>query len=167
MTRIYNALIKAFNDFQKMPRFILIVANEDLLNHVKGYHAGISKPSTIALEWMVKFIEQAMDTKKELLIKAKPGVVTAFEPKVVWVKAINYAELKSIYKLNRCLEEVLSKQDNSYVLDVNAALKDGAFYTLDGHLNGAGKVKFWKEIDYQIELFEARRLSLKPILHEE
>ena len=48
-------------------------------------------------------------------------------------------------------------------MDVNAAMKDGAYFMLDGNLNGAGKVKFWKEIDFQIELFEARRLLLKPI----
>ena len=64
-------------------------------------------------------------------------------------------------KFNTALDEVLAHQEDHYILDVNEVLIDISYFNNE-KLNGFGKVKFWREIDHQLELFDYKRISLLP-----
>ena len=88
------------------------------------------------------------------------------EPKCIWVKALirkSEEDSEAEIKFNKMLDEVLTTKEGHYVLDVNAALNDEIYFHRNGTLNGIGEVRFWKEINHQLELFDQRRISLKPV----
>ena len=168
LTRIYNAVVKALNDFNKMPRFIVMIPNKDIFNGILEYKldADIQKPAKMALEWITNNMSKAITAKTEFLMEGKPSSITAYEPKVIWVKAIHLAveveEQSLIETFNSTLEEILAGKANHYIIDVNEALNDVSYFS-GSALNGFGSVKFWKEIDRQICAFDKRKMSLGPI----
>ena len=77
ITRIYNSLVKALNDFNRMPCFILIIPNNDVIKHVLTYEAGTSMPSGAAIDWMSNQIIRAILAKKEFMTSEKTRFTVA------------------------------------------------------------------------------------------
>ena len=162
LTRITNSLIKALNDNQHIPRFIIIIPNQDILWHVMKYDAGITLPCNIAIEWITKQMTRAISSKEDILYRKKPGAIAPFEPKFIWVTAMkNDRSNTATKKFNKLLNSNLQSKANHYIIDVCKIMDDQKYFS-NGMLNGQGKVKFWIEIDTHIENFDNRKMSLHP-----
>ena len=163
LTCIFNPLAKALNELNKLPCFVAIAANRDILDYVMSYEAGVSRPSGAAINWLANQIILAVNSKKDFLQRVKPGAISSYEPKVIWIKAIKHlAHEEQVTKFNKMMDEMLIAKSGHYVIDINTVLPDLSYYHENGSLNGFGKVRFWAEVDYQIEMFDQRKLSLKP-----
>ena len=99
------------------------------------------------------------------------GAVADGEPKVIWVKMINrHAEYDKVLSIrtrfNNILEELIVDRRYHHVMDVNAALDHANCFSPRNRLSPEGETRFWREIDQQIERFEYKKISLKPIRYE-
>ena len=66
-------------------------------------------------------------------------------------------------KFNRILEDRLHKESNHFIMDVNVAVNEARFFTSGNELNGDGRIRFWEEVNEQLQLFDFKKLSLKPL----
>ena len=167
MARIYNALAQGLNEATKLPRVILMIIQDDLLNAINYTIGRKSHAIGTCWDWLIKNIERAIDIKKEDLRNKKPGAVRINEPKIIWVKMFGSSEANLPQALlaakdisNFILEEILSTKHNHFVLDISGELMDTQFYRINGELNGTGMVHFWCSIDTMISKFDKYEISL-------
>ena len=131
------------------------------MRHIAKYDVDLSTAAGAAINWVANQMIRAVSCKKEFLRRVKPGAITTLEPKFVWVQMLKYDE--SADDFNNMLEEILEKKELHYIIKLADTLNYANLFTHD-HLNGEGKVKYWMEINYQLELFDTRQVSLKPLV---
>ena len=111
VARILNNLIKAVNENQLLPHFIIIVPDWDILKSIKYYDYGVSKIIGSTLEWLVREIDRLITTKKIDLAKIRPGAVISSEPKIIWITMLGRPYPSRVLalrkKFNAILEETL------------------------------------------------------------
>ena len=164
LARLTNALIKALNDHNQLPRFILVVPNNDLLEYIRSYKGGITTLTGVAINWIANQMIRGILAKKEALKKVRPGSVTPYEPKIVWVKMLeipdNLYTFTAAQKFNKVIEKILVEKENHYLIDLHTKMNNHVYFN-KSNLNGAGQVHFWKSIDDAIEDFDFHRVLLK------
>ena len=170
-TRLVNALIKALNDYEKLPRMIVIIPDLDILRFLRIDDRDNSLSSILQelIKWIITNMRRATEAKHDFLMTRKAGAVADNEPKIIWVKMIN--RFGSRYdpilmqkgRFNRILEDLLADEKSHYLMDVNVAVNDSSYFNDKNELNTDGRVKYWSELVEQIKLFDLRKLSLKPL----
>ena len=169
-TRLVNSLVKALNDYEKLPRMILVVPDWDLLNYFRFNDGNADQLIKTILKWIINNMRKAVDAKKDFLMKSKIGAVFEGEPKIIWAKMINrpgYKRFNAVMlqkgRFNRILEDLLADEKSHYLMDTNVATNDQSFFTDQETLNAEGCHRFWIELIEQIKLFDSKKLSLKPL----
>ena len=173
---LVNALIKARNDAEKLPRIIMVLLDWDLVKYIGFKHVHTKIIFSEVLDWIINNMKRAVQSKRDHLMRKKAGAVTDNDPKIIWVKMINrfgdgnfkkndpmLRALSQKGKFNHVLEDRLTAEQAHYVMDVNMAVNDGKYFTAANQLNGDGRVAYWVEITEQIQLFDFRRITLKPL----
>ena len=174
---LVNALTKALNDAEKLPRLIIVAPDWDLINYINIEHFEADAVINEVLAWILMNMKRAIKSKQDFLLKKRAGAVAENEPKLIWVKMINRfgsttkydrsnAKLRALAlkgKFNRILEDRLADEQSHYIMDVNMAVNDGQFFTPLNELNGDGRVRYWEEFIEQIKLFDFKQLTLKPL----
>ena len=61
------------------------------------------------------------------------------------------------------LEDILGDRDSHFIMDIDDNLHDAGYFTLYNELNDYGFRQLWEEIDRNIEKFEKKCISLKPL----
>ena len=140
----------------------------DLINFIDYTKKGTRFIFREAIEWIVAQIIRVIDAKKDNLLRRCAGAVIANEPKIIWMKAIRHVhlpsfQLKLINKFNNMLEDVLADNELHHIMDISESLQDRNLFMHNMELNHYGKVLFWTEIDKNIEKFEKKKASLKPL----
>ena len=119
----------------------------------------------MTFEWMTKQMMRAVLCKKEFIRMKKPGAIIHNKPKFIWIKmfahTINNRTKIIADKFNTCLMEIIQQTENHFIMDLNASMQEQSLY-MNNHLNGFGRVRFWREFDRQIECFDYKRISLRP-----
>ena len=91
--RLTDTIEDALSSCERLPHFILMLLNKDLLETVcntgsftppEEMEQGIEK----ALSWVTSFVERSMMNCKTDMFHHKPGSATAAEPKFIWVKML-------------------------------------------------------------------------------
>ena len=90
--RIVNALVDALEDNILLPRFIIIVLQDEILNHINYYKAGLRVMIGGNINWIANNICRAIDFRKKDIIRLRPGAVTPDEPKIIWTKFVSFGE---------------------------------------------------------------------------
>ena len=170
MAKMVNVLIKALNDTLKLPRLIVVIPDCNILEFVKKDDEGIKIVSSGAVNWIIKQMIRAIDSKKDHLRRLKPGAITAGEPKFVWIKMMNrvnghypLSQYRDIY--NNELEKMLAAREEHFVMDLSSEMSDINYFDQFNQLNGHGRRKFWYEVDRKLEWFDKKKISLKPRIH--
>ena len=97
-------------------------------------------------------MKKAVEVKRDYLLHKKAGAVTKNEPKIIWIKMISrYGRqfdktLSHKGKFNRILEDLLADFSSHYVMDVNVAVNDSAYFAQNNKLNADGRIRFWTEV---------------------
>ena len=176
-SQISNVLLQIVNSFteainkHRMPRHIVVLLNTDLMYNITTVNLpGSSNQIAKCLTWLSGFIENSIEAKKEEMFNIRSGSLSPCEPKVIWIAILPFsAETVTIkserellrLKYNAILEETLVHRKNNYFLNPDNAVTQDCF-DRNGHLTATGKIKIWKEIDFQIYEFDRQRISLKP-----
>ena len=86
--RIQNTIVQQLNSCKTMPRFIVIIPDNDILKHssVEMFDFGTRVMIEGIVAWMVNEIEHVVLTHREKMKKVRKGSVMAGEPKLIYVK---------------------------------------------------------------------------------
>ena len=149
---------------------ILVIPDADILRFIRRKFDDTEDIELFigaALTWIVNQMARTTEAKKDVLKRKIPGSVLSYEPKFIWVRMMDCINGTSktlrLRKLfNSTLDTVLSKKVGYFVLDVEQAMADVAYFDNSNKLNDYGHTVFWTEIDKQIEKFKKRQISLKP-----
>ena len=165
LARFYNALVSALNGSLKLPRILLVVPNEDRIKFVNFSLSGTCFVFSGVISWIVTNMNRAIEGKCDFLLRHHAGAVLVNESKVIWVKPFKCAYHSAdqrvlINKFNMMLEEVLADHENSFIIEVDAALHSESFFTGHNSLNSHGQKAFWSEVDKMIEKFEKKKINL-------
>ena len=168
--RLLNCLLKALNENNNLPRFVIVVPDWNLLQFMQHNGFGIMEMTAALVRWMVTNMLWAVGSKKEQLRMVKPGALISGEPKIIWVKMIKrlrgYSKLLAVCnKFNQVMEKVLAAKKSQYLIDLSPAINDSDLFTSANELNGDGRVTFWKELDNCLQLFDDHELPLMPSRH--
>ena len=170
LARLLNCFVKALNDHNKLPRLVIVIPDLDILKHINHFGFGVKYLIHEAMQWLLTQFSRAVESKVDFMRRKKPGSIIANEPKFIWVKAINrlngYSKMLAMRnKFNNIMESHLAGKVNHYVIDISDKLADRSYCDANNTLNGFGRQKYWQEIDRCIELFDKRRITLRPLVH--
>ena len=175
--RLVSALIKALNDAEKLPKAVIIIPDWDLIRYINFVECNAEVIFEDLLDWIITNMKRAVQSKRDYLLKKRAGAVMDNDPQIIWVKMINWfgctphgtrgtEQLRLLAqkgKFNRVLEDLLAKEHNHFIMDVNVAVHEAKYFSANNELSGDGRVRYWEEIIEQIQLFDFKKLSLKPL----
>ena len=171
--KIFNSLIEGLNEKERLPRFIFVIPDRDIILQANHFKYGMHIILEDVLTWLVKKIEKAIFMQREDL-KSKCLGAVGHDPRIIWIKMIQRPLIKNhVYnhynnvvnlrrKFNNTLEEVLLKAKNSHVIDPEDALDMYTHFDNLGNLSAEGKKQFWKHIDNQFKRYDRGEIDLKP-----
>ena len=155
--RILNTFVSAINDVGVLPRFVVFVLNDEIINFTDYSGYGVSTMYGNLLEWLVKkVLSKVEDAKKQLPSKA----VKNDYPQIYWTQALNHKqfgkqnELRNKYNL--CLESIIKLYLNMRVLKYkNYWDFNDNNLMLNNAYTATGKGVIWQSLDdalkYNIE----------------
>ena len=89
MAHMLNALMEAANTCKRLPRFLVIMMDTDLLADFELHHdSRVDKDFTWVLTWFTKQVQILIKRKRLALTEKKPGVVFGEHPVVIYVKTL-------------------------------------------------------------------------------
>ena len=146
----------------------MVVPDKDIINFVNFSASGTRFVLGGAISWLITNINRMLEAKKDALLRKRAGAVIASELKLIWTKTVKKAfhsadQRVQINKFNLMLEDTLADHNSCYLMDVDGVLHNDSLYTVHNTLNSHGQKAFWSEVDNQIEKFEKKQISLKPV----
>ena len=169
LTRLQNAAIEGFNRHDRLPRFIIIIIDRDILDSLGMYNFGARKIISRWMNWLENFIRKTILARLDQLMLKRPGAVASHPTKLIWVKMIKRPKIPSDNpqfqvlslrnKMNLVIEEIVrDKRDNNYVNIIS--LDPNRHFDREGNINQYGMLQFWRELDYNIKMFEPGKATL-------
>ena len=162
-TRLQNAFIDAFNRQHHLPSYIMILADNDLINAADFFNFGVSKLLGITLNWLAKQLERMIESRKEKLSEERPGAISSIETKIIWVKMIErppvplndkrYKTQVTCGKFNATLNNLTDWRLNTFVTSISSLNLDRDFDFV-GNMKESGKQQFWRELDHYFKRFD-------------
>ena len=157
--RIANCISKALNDRVRLPNYVLIIPDGDIVKNINYYNYGFRELAEKAIKWMAKEITEKLNSRKEDLAKIRKGAVLSHQPKFVWVEMIDRIHVQDKYlamrhKFNGAMHTVLADYSENYILSISRAMFDASLFSKEGKLNNRGKEKFWEQIDRKMHEFD-------------
>ena len=165
MVKIVNCFIEALNRFHTLPRFIVVVPDQDIIKAIDFYNFSISKIIQRSLEWMVRQFDRIIVDRKEKLLQVRPGAVVSLEPKIIWVKMLDRPGASRVMslraKFNAILEETLFKARFSYIMKIQL---EASHFDRNNFLYPTGITAYWREFDGNMKKFNQQQIEnfLKP-----
>ena len=83
-----NPLVEALNEKQKLPKFIIIIPDKDIISSTKVWEFGSSYVLGAAIHYIVRQIDILLERRKLDLFDKKPGVLLDEYPKVVSIRML-------------------------------------------------------------------------------
>ena len=163
---IINSVIDALNDNDHLPKIILIVPDQDLLQ-------GTMKSAFVlgsSLHYTVKQLDLAIERRYQDLLHKRIGSLTENYPRTIWVRMLkrpNPDELKNLDsafglrgKFNSILEEQLldGRADEHHIMSI---VVQSDHLNNAGNLTEAGKAVFWNEVYKAVRKFDLGEITLK------
>ena len=74
------------NEKQRLPKFLVIVLDKDLIACTKAFGSGATYIIGSSLHYIIKQVDQLIDRCKLDLFDKKPGALFEEYPQVVWVR---------------------------------------------------------------------------------
>ena len=118
LCRLINALIKAINVEHVLPKWIVVVPDDDIIRALNHSKYGISNTLGRLVDHVMKEQEKAVTTAKEILPEKCKRV---FYPIFIWIQAPmhdNFNNNSERYKFNKCIKRMASFHENVEVLQL-------------------------------------------------
>ena len=156
--RVKSALTAAIEKHLKLPKYLVIVLEEDVIEYARFQGPGISGILGRYLEGLASEINHIIHIRLEQLpLKAK---MQGEYPVIYWVAAVSHKLLTNRdlrAKFNLCLESIIKKFDNMRVIKIKEIWNyDDQFLVSNGALTPTGLSTYWKAVDSSIH-FNVKR----------
>ena len=167
-----NALIEALNGKIKLPKYIIIILDKDILEGIlpRLFDHGLKELLRDSIEWVMKTMSKILADRKEDLRSKKAGALnTSAEPRLVWTTILPrphnlHSSVEPVFKLvkkgNEVIEEMVDRYDKyNHILYINN-LDEYRYSNSTGKLTGTGKSAFWRELDTTMRRFDRGEIEL-------
>ena len=165
MSGILNKLMDAFKENALLPRFIIIIPYDSFLAMLNHTEYGVSLMIGKCLHWLITEVDKLVDTRRAALLRRKPGAVTPHEPKVMWIKMLEfpgrdrYALVRS--KFDIILEQVLAQTRKGFIMKATECDNiQRNWFDMMGHITHDGCIQYWCFISYQLQRFDSQAIEL-------
>ena len=171
LPRILNTVIEGMNKTTKLPSFIVLVLDKDLIEQLGTFEYGMKQMLEDGLKWLMKHIRRSIDIRIDDIMQKRPGAIL-FTPRVVWIKMINRPftsnhpddlRVKTMSwrkKFNDIIDQILSSQEKTHILQIASVMEyPHKNYDRLGNLSYEGKVQFWKELDHYLKKLDREIFS--------
>ena len=173
--RVINAFIEGLNEMVKLPKYILVVLDKNLIDAVDT-EFGVK----LALMKMVNYISneliKAINCRKDDIKMKRPGgLASSGEPRLIWVSVVHrpkntHPNMHHIYKLvsktNEVIEEVVKRNNRiSHILYVES-VNEYMHFDHVGKLTDIGKQHYWEEVDKKVKQLDRGETDLLPREYE-
>ena len=82
LSRLRNSLIKAINECDRLPKYILVILEDDIIRETNFADCGLAQYYERELRWLISEFRKSIDTIKDMLPnKAKSRKY----PKILWI----------------------------------------------------------------------------------
>ena len=172
ITRVINALIDMVNGkTATLPKYLVVILDHDLLDIIHCCEGTQSTTIQTITYWFVWQIYTVVCRKIIDLFEKKPGSLSSFNTKIVFVKMVcrvdKHGDDTIPGKLNKLRPHFNDTLNNTvakvgqYILTINScnAYED---YDNRGFLSVKGKGNFWLEMDDLIQHFDFNKIKLLP-----
>ena len=172
IARVFNEIVTALNERTRLPRYIFIILDKELLEAADHNNFGVHRIITELIEWMARNIDKTVDLRREDIRLKRPGAIfSSGEPRIIWtkmttrpmiedpVKGFMFAQCR---KLNEALVDSVMKFKHSHVMEIKIPLDDSRMFDKWGNLSGIGMDKYWSELLSQLKLFDRAEIDLRP-----
>ena len=171
ISRIVNSIVEGLNRRPRLPRFLVIMLDKDLIEDVDLYDFGAPAEYRRNLNWLFRQISMLIRRRRLDLIDKKPGAVYNTDPKVIFVKMIKRVafynkghRMEKVCsmrtKFNNLIDEEVAAFDY-HVINILACSTEDCFDP-QGKLTPKGKRRYWQQLDELIEKFDKKKIALVP-----
>ena len=150
--RIHNQVVRAINENILLPKAMVFVLDDDLIEMAVDEKAGTSELFGKLLDWLVNSIHELIKERKKQLPMAS---IRDNLPQVYWVEAPqhkNFTNNLDRRKFNSVLQSVTSVLPDTQIMRMKKiwnAEDDSLFQ--NGKFTSEGLLKFWSSIDNGFE----------------
>ena len=160
LLRLDKTLLKVIDNRIRLPKFIVVVLDDDFISMAKYTSPGISGILGNMLESLIYDVKRIVEKRKEQLpLKARRDEF----PMIYWVTAPKHKQFGEEVndlrvKFNLCMESIVKMFFSMRVIKVKEHwdYSDGLLVDDLGHLTVTGTQKYWAGVDVAIQ-FNAKK----------
>ena len=166
INRFLAPLVEALNKYHKLPKYLLIVPDKDLLSQL-NWDNNISISIGAAIHYIVKQTNICVDRRRCTLSEVRPRAQLPAEfPKIVWLRMTKCPlNLVGGYvfsfrgRFNSILEERLldGNAENHYIMSIEVEPND---FDIGGNFTSPGAATFWCEVSKAVQKLDAGEITL-------
>ena len=171
MARVHNELVTELNKKDKLPRYLLIILDKDLIEAIDYDEFGVGQLFYDQLNWFAKNVEKSLDLRKDDIKHKNPGALWSdAEPRVIWLHMLVRPFIEGVYKpfvfaqckkFNDTIDEIASNYKHSHVMSIKIS-DEKSYFDRAGNLTLNGKVELWREVNITMRAFDRNKIDLKP-----
>ena len=162
LSRLRNSLVRANNAQILLPKFILVILDDDIMDAIDHYKTSISYGIGQMLEWLINEFHKLVSSHKERL----PTKSQKYKyPTFIWVK-IPYHEIyghcnEFKEKFNAALDKAcrLFKEMKTIEIDQRTWRHRGLSYFEEGRISNIGLNLYWQSICNSFETWDRQEMS--------
>ena len=154
--RMRNAMVIALNENNKLPKYVLVVMENDIIRCIKFNKPGLIDIYGAALHWLLNEYHEAIIARKGML---PPKAVKYMYPQVFIValpQHKNFKENQNRYCFNQCIEELAKNYKEFKVLRMKRrwTYEDPNLVDVNGCIMEEGRLTYWAAIDEALQFWE-------------
>ena len=171
--RILNALMEAINSRPRLPRFLVIIMDFDIMKDF-DFDDNLLKPYKDfykVLHWLFRQVNLVLRRKKLLISDCRLGAMYGDHPTVIAVKLLRrVTTYSSAMKMGKmCMvrtkfNEAMNKAASEFgfrIMNITDCNEETDF-DVWGNLTERGKTAYWHQMDRLIKQFDLHKIQLLP-----
>ena len=174
MNRIMNSVATGLNDRVRLPKYVIVVMDIDILNSIDFYDYAMPKVFCHCIQWIIKNVNRLFTIRSKDLKRKRPGSVNSDrDTRIIWENILSRPTIKDHPdqnrtkmcagrpKFNELLNQVISDTRFNHALNIRGVTEQNHFTQL-GDISTSRQYVYWKELDYIIKKFDRHEINLKP-----
>ena len=171
--RIFKSFIDGLNTTPKLPKYILIFSDDDIIKTTKHLDFGIMTMLQEQLKWLFEQLNKYSTRRCDDLRATRIGALNTVthEPRFIWVTMIQRPFLpsaslqqKKIFGLrihfNELLREMVSHECYMYIMHPQIPLANKELFSAEGELTSTGQLVYWQEVNEILLQFDRHDMKL-------
>ena len=154
--RMHNAMAIALNENEKLPKYVPVVMESDIIRCIKYDKPGLTELYGLALHWLMDEYHEAIVARKGML---PSKAVKYMYPQVFVVALLQHKIFKdnmNRFRFNKSIEVLARKYKEVKVLRMERRwnYEDPTLVSQEGRITDEGLLTYWASIDEAIQFWE-------------